>query len=113
MQKLILPEERFTYCSKPNRKTKNYMKTKAITLVVASLSCVVALAAPAPTAPPVADPATNVAAAARPAEELEPPLLEKPATAAAPEIMPLISFDAEYPTMEAVTNLAQQAGITY
>jgi general secretion pathway protein D len=39
-------------------------------------------------------------------------LIQKPATATA-EIMPLISFDAEYPVMEAVTNLAQQAGISY
>lgn len=39
----------------------------------------------------------------------EPPRIEKPA----PEVLPLISFDAEYPVMEALTNLAQQAGLTY
>jgi general secretion pathway protein D len=95
------------------------MKTKAIMLVVAGLGWVASLAAQAQTPPSatskaVANSATNLAApaAARPAEELEPPLIQKPATATA-EIMPLISFDAEYPVMEAVTNLAQQAGISY
>src|SRR5688572_5609268 len=85
------------------------MKTKAIMLVVAGLSWVASLAAQAPT------PATNVApqAAPRAAEELEPPLIQKPGATASAEIMPLISFDAEYPVMEALTNLAQQAGISY
>jgi Flp pilus assembly secretin CpaC len=104
-----------------------YMKTKAIILVLAGLSWVGSLAAQAPTPPPFAQtpqqppaqapaaaPVTSAAQpAAAPAQELEPPLIQKPGAAAAPEIMPLISFDAEYPVMEAVTNLAQQAGITY
>ena len=87
------------------------MKTKAIMLVVASLSWAASLSAQAP-----ASPATNTAPQVAPAsaEELEPPLLQKPATTAqAPEVVPLISYDAEFPVMEAVTNLAQQAGITY
>lgn len=88
------------------------MKTKAIMLVLASLSWAASLSAQAPTPPP----STNVApqAAPAPAEELEPPLIQKPGSGdAGPEVLPLISFDAEYPVMEAVTNLAQQAGITY
>jgi len=51
---------------------------------------------------------TNQAAPTAPADA-ERPLIQKPA----PEVLPLISFDAEYPVMEAVTNLAQQAGIAY
>src|SRR5688572_29213582 len=104
------------------------MKTKAIMLVVAGLSWVASQAAQSPTPPPFAQtaPVSNQRAAAavaptnvttqpapKPAEELEPPLIQKPGATAALEIMPLISFDAEYPLMEAVTNLAQQAGISY
>lgn len=90
------------------------MKTKAIMLVLASLSWAASLSAQAPTTPPASTPAAAEPAAAAPAEELEPPLIQKPGTqAAAPEVLPLISFDAEYPVMEAVTNLAQQAGINY
>ena len=78
-------------------------------LVIAGLSWAAPLSAQAP-APANAAPAVPP----RPAEELEPPLLQKPdATPVAAEVMPLISFDAEYPVMEAVTNLAAQAEITY
>jgi type II secretory pathway component GspD/PulD (secretin) len=85
------------------------MKTKAITLVLASLGWAASLSAQAPAAP-----ATAPQAAAAPAQELEPPLIQKPDnTAKAPEVVPLISFDAEFPVMDAITNLAQQAGISY
>jgi Flp pilus assembly secretin CpaC len=80
-------------------------------LVLASLSWAASLSAQAPAAP-----ATAVAPAAAPAaaQELEPPLLQKPDSGAkSPEVVPLISFDAEFPVAEAVTNLAQQAGIAY
>ena len=80
-------------------------------LVLASLSWAASLSAQAPAAP-----ATTVAPAAAPAaaQELEPPLLQKPDSGAkSPEVVPLISFDAEFPVAEAVTNLAQQAGIAY
>jgi Flp pilus assembly secretin CpaC len=87
------------------------MKTKAIMLVLASLCWAASLSAQAP-APAAANAATPAAPAA--AQELEPPLIQKPdSAAAAPEIVPLISFDAEFPVADAVTNLAQQAGISY
>src|SRR5688572_22388467 len=86
------------------------MKTKAIMLVLASLGWAASLSAQAPATPPAASPQAAPAAA----QELEPPLVQKPDTAAqGPEVVPLISFDAQFPVMEAVTNLAQQAGITY
>src|SRR5215213_11353076 len=87
------------------------MKTKAIMLVVASLSWAASLSAQAPAS------ATNAAPQAAPAaaaQELEPPLKQKPdTTAKGPEVVPLISFDAEFAVADAVTNLAQQAGIPY
>lgn len=80
-------------------------------LVLASLCWAASLSAQAP-APAAANAATPAAPAA--AQELEPPLIQKPdSAAAAPEIVPLISFDAEFPVADAVTNLAQQAGISY
>jgi len=87
------------------------MKTKAIMLVLASLGWAASLSAQAPATPP---PAAAPQAAPAAAQELEPPLVQKPDTAAqGPEVVPLISFDAQFPVMEAVTNLAQQAGIAY
>jgi Flp pilus assembly secretin CpaC len=87
------------------------MKTKAIMLVLASLGWAASLSAQAPAAP--AAPAAQAAPAAA-QQELEPPLVQKPDTApAGPEVVPLISFDPQFPVLEAVTNLAQQAGITY
>ena len=81
-------------------------------LVVAGLSWAASLAAQAPASPAASNVAAQVAPAA--AEELEPPLIQKPESKAqAPEIVPLISFDPEFPVMEAVTNLAQQAGVSY
>jgi Flp pilus assembly secretin CpaC len=103
------------------------MKTKAIMLVLASLSWAASLAAQAPSLPAyaqtlrtqkaaneaaVADASAPATATTAATAELEPPLIQKPGAPAA-EIMPLISFDAEFPVMEAVTNLAQQAGIAY
>src|SRR5688572_25329946 len=87
------------------------MKTKAIMLVLASLGWAASLSAQAPAAP--AAPAAQAAPAAA-QQELEPPLVQKPETApAGPEVVPLISFDPQFPVLEAVTNLAKQAGITY
>jgi Flp pilus assembly secretin CpaC len=87
------------------------MKTKAIMLVLASLGWAASLSAQAPATPP---PAASPQAAPAAAQELEPPLVQKPdTTAKGPEVVPLISFDAQFPVMEAVTNLAQQAGISY
>ena len=80
-------------------------------LVLASLGWAASLSAQAPATP---SPAVAPQAQAAPAAELEPPLVQNPSTTAqAPEVVPLISFDAEFPVMEAVTNLAQQAGISY
>jgi Flp pilus assembly secretin CpaC len=80
-------------------------------LVLASLGWAASLSAQAPAAP--AAPAAQAAPAAA-QQELEPPLVQKPETApAGPEVVPLISFDPQFPVLEAVTNLAKQAGITY
>lgn len=80
-------------------------------LVLASLNWAASLSAQAPASAPNAAPQAAPAAAA---QELEPPLLQKPEnTAKAAEVVPLISFDAEFPVSDAVTNLAQQAGISY
>ena len=80
-------------------------------LVLASLGWAASLSAQAPAAP--AAPAAQAAPAAA-QQELEPPLVQKPdTTPAGPEVVPLISFDPGFPVLEAVTNLAQQAGIAY
>jgi Flp pilus assembly secretin CpaC len=55
-----------------------------------------------------AAPATQAAA-----PELEPPLIQKPAAKTAGEVVPFISLGGDFPVMEAITNLAQQAGISY
>ena len=83
------------------------MKTKMIALVLASLGWAVAGWAQAPAAAP---------AAANPASELQPALVEepeRPRPAAAPEVVPLISFDADYPLIDAINNLAENAGISF
>ena len=90
------------------------MKTKAIMLVLASLGWAASLSAQAPAAPAAPAAAPQAAPAAAAQQELEPPLVQKPDTApAGPEVVPLISFDPQFPVIEAVTNLAQQAGIAY
>lgn len=52
-----------------------------------------------------------------PALEVQPAVIdapiEKPAPRAPGEVVPLISLGADFPLIDAVTNLAQQAGITY
>jgi Flp pilus assembly secretin CpaC len=96
------------------------MKTKIILLVLGCV-CWEAFTTLAQTNPPAAAAAAAAtvtpAAPAAPAAELEPPVLRPTADAAtaasAAEVVPLISFDAEFPVLDAVTNLAQQAGITY
>lgn len=61
---------------------------------------------------------TNPPPAANPAAELQPALvdeapIQRPDRLNAPEVLPFISFDSEYPVMDALTNLAHQAGITF
>ena len=83
-------------------------------LVLASLGWAASLSAQAPAAPAAPAAAPQAAPATAAQQELEPPLVQKPDTApAGPEVVPLISFDPQFPVLEAVTNLAQQAGIAY
>lgn len=63
----------------------------------------------------------NVPAGANPAGELQPALIDqapiqKPQSqlqAAKPEVVPIITLDAEFPLIDAITNLAQTAGVTF
>ncbi len=48
-----------------------------------------------------------------PAADLDHGGAEKPRSSGAAEVLPSISFAAEYPLSDAITNLAQQAGVSY
>src|SRR5436190_9989368 len=100
------------------------MRTKVFSLLLACLGVAIPLHAqqnaasttnvPGTTPPPVAsNSAAATLAPAAPAEPERP--IEKPRTIAtsAAEILPLISFAAEYPLIDAITNLAQQASLNF
>jgi hypothetical protein len=98
------------------------MKTIIRTLVLVSIACAGNILAQPNTA--VAPSGTDSAAAqstqaaAAPANavpaQLETPVIEKPASAkTSGEVVPFITLSGEFPVMEAITNLAQQAGINY
>ncbi len=94
------------------------MRTKVFSLLLACLGVAIPLHAqqkaastnvPGATAPAAA----TALAPAAPAEPEHP--IERPKTVAtsAAEILPLISFAAEYPLIDAITNLAQQANVNF
>ena len=96
------------------------MRTKVFSLLLACLATALPLSAQpgvsnggAPTNSSSA--VTNGPAAPAPAADALDRPIEKPrATASSQsEILPLISFAAEYPLADAITNLAQQAGLTF
>src|SRR5580765_3524421 len=98
------------------------MRTKVLSLLLACLSAALPLGAQpgasngaAPAGSSSTEAATNGPAANAPSSELDRPLVEKPRSAASSssEILPLISFAAEYPLADAITNLAQQAGLNF
>src|SRR5690349_6624094 len=78
------------------------MRTLALSLVLACISSALSLVAQ-----PVdsAAPPTVATVAAKSTAPLQ--------AAASAEVLPLISFAAEFSLGDAITNLAQQAGITY
>jgi type II secretory pathway component GspD/PulD (secretin) len=101
-------------------KARKTMKTIIKSLVLSSICCAGTLLAQnnqvvAQTNEPA--PANAVQAAATPtnaaAPELDAPLVQKPAPRTASEVVPFISLGGDFPLMEAITNLAQQAGISY
>src|SRR5688500_9327446 len=93
------------------------MKTLIITLILVSISCAGTILAQPNTAvaPSGAQPAAAATDStnAAPAADLEAPVIEKPAQRATGEVVPFISLGGDFPVMEAITNLAQQAGINY
>jgi len=98
------------------------MKTIIRTLVLVSIGCAGTILAQTNTAvaPSGTDSAaapTNQAAAAtaNAATQLESAQLQRPASSgkASGEVVPFISLGGDFPVMEAITNLAQQAGINY
>src|SRR3954468_18980673 len=96
------------------------MRTKVFSLLLACLATALPLSAQPGLsnggAPPNSSGAvTNGPAAPTPAADALDRPIEKPrATASSQsEILPLISFAAEYPLADAITNLAQQAGLSF
>src|SRR5262245_56111735 len=103
------------------------MRTKVFSLLLACLGVAIPLhaqqnaasttnvpaAAPSAATNPVTAAAATLEAAGAPAGAERP--IEKPRTIAtsAAEILPLISFAAEYPLIDAITNLAQQANLNF
>jgi Flp pilus assembly secretin CpaC len=68
--------------------------------------------------PPLSAQTTNPLPATGPAAELQPALideapLERPRRLTEPEVVPLISFDADFPLIDVLNNLAQQSGINF
>src|SRR5436190_1860268 len=95
------------------------MKTIIRTLVLVGMCCAGKLPAQTNTAvaPSGTDSAaaqTNQAAAApaNAAPQSEAPI-QKPAGKGSGEVVPFISLGGDFPVMEAITNLAQQAGVNY
>lgn len=89
------------------------MKTKTIALVLACLGGALSLLAQT-TNPPPANPPSEL----RPALVDEPPIqkperLQAPGRAASADVVPLIAFDSDFPLIDALTNLAQTAGISF
>src|SRR3954471_14337428 len=95
------------------------MKTIIRTLVLVSICCAGKILAQTNTAvaPSGTDSAaaqtSKAAAAPANAAPLETPAIQKPASKGTGEVVPFISLSGDLPVMEAVTNLAQQAGVNY
>jgi Flp pilus assembly secretin CpaC len=100
------------------------MRTKVFSLLLACLGVAIPLHAQqnaasranAPGATPPTVVSNSAAATLDPAAPAEPERpIERPRTVAtsAAEILPLISFAAEYPLIDAITNLAQQANLNF
>jgi hypothetical protein len=86
------------------------MKTKTMMLVLACLGWAASVLAQAPTnPPPTAAPATEL----QPALVDQAPIQRPQRSAPASDVVPLITLDSEFPVIDAITNLAQQAGLSF